>query len=104
MKITGEMRQTMLRQIGVMNVLAICGGAMEYIANGIDMKVGYGYWVRVEYIWGADTYRVGRVFKRAGNERDCGTRENIYADELGNIAYYASCFRNDSGTEWTYLG
>lgn len=103
MNLSNEERQTILRQIGRMNVLAISGGRVTALPDGVELPVGYGYSVRVRYNRGGDDYTVQRVFKRAGVEFDKGSREGVYCDEVGNFAYYASCFRNDSGV-WEYMG
>ena len=86
----------MIRQIGSMNVLAISGGRIRRSTDGLTIRlpVGYGYTVVVTYDEGSDTYTVTREYKRGSKVWDKGTRENVYCDEIGEIAYRASCFRN----------
>jgi hypothetical protein len=100
-KVDDAGRQIMLQQIGRMNVLAICGGRVFAIDGGIDMPCGAGYRVRVFHNW-ADEYTVQRVFVRGGKEFDKGTKD-AWAGNVGEVAYYASCFRMDDGN-WTYMG
>lgn len=94
-------REELISQIGRMNILAISGGRIVALDDGIELPVGSGYKVRVRYTWG-DEYEVQRVFVRGGKEFPKGSRE-AWAGNVGQLAYYASCFRNDDG-EWTYLG
>lgn len=99
---TDEDRQvvtTMLQQIGRMNVLAISGGrsSSDLDAEGritLTLPVGNGYKVEVTYDSGWDTYIVSRVFIRAGKRFVKGTVEQVYCDQVGEVAYRASCYRN----------
>lgn len=100
--ITGDQRQEILRQIGRMNVLAISGGRVTALADGIELPVGSGYRVRVR-LTQMDYYRVERVFVRGGKEFDKGHRDDVDCEQVSEAAYYASCYRNDGG-EWTYNG
>lgn len=102
MNIDDEQRREMLRQIGRSNIMAISGGRVLPLKNGVELPVGNGYRVRVRLLPN-DTYRVERIFVRGSKVFDKGYRDNVYCDEVGEMAYYASCFRNDSGT-WTYMG
>lgn len=97
--IDNDQRQTMLRQIGRMNVLAICGGAVYSLPDGVDLKVGAGYHVYVRYT-PSDDYTVERVFLRGGKTFSKGVRETVYFDEVGDAAYNASCFRNNDADYW----
>lgn len=92
-------RQTMLRQIGTMNVLAISGGRVAALPDGVELPVGAGYRVRVRYT-PSDDYTVERVFVRAGKVFSKGIETRVYADEVGEVAYRASCFRNDDADYW----
>jgi hypothetical protein len=98
--ISNDDRATMLRQIGRMNVLAISGGRVNALPDGIELPVGSGYRVRVRLIPGMDLYSVERVFLRDGRVFSKGIREGVYCDEVGETAYKASCFRNDDSTYW----
>jgi hypothetical protein len=89
---TGEL----LRQIGRMNVLAISGGRVMRRESGVTLPVGCGYSVTVDLDWN-DTYLVRRVFKRGAKVWVKGEQRGVYFDEVGEVAYRASCFRNG---EW----
>lgn len=93
-------RQEIIRQIGKMNILAISGGRVTAIEDGIELPISNGYKVRV-ILTPSDTYRVERVFVRAGKVTPKGHCDDVYCDEIGEVAYYASCYRNDNG-QWTY--
>lgn len=91
-------RQTILRQIGNMNVLAISGGRATGLPDGVELPVGNGYRVRVR-LTPVDDYIVERVFIRSGVVRVKGA-ETHYFDTVGDAAYRASCFRNDDAEYW----
>ena len=99
MKINDAARQTIAAQIGRMNVLAISGGRCARLDDGIDLPVGYGYHVYVR-LTAADDYTVERVFIRNGVTYSKGIETGIYFDEVGEVAYRASCFRNDDADYW----
>lgn len=98
--VTDEMRQTMRQQIGVGNILSISGGRTWNIDTGICLPVSNGFRVAVDYDIGSDTYTVRRVFIRGSVEFDHGRRENVYCDELGEVAYRAGMFRSWDKDEW----
>jgi hypothetical protein len=89
----------LIDQIGRMNVFAISGGRVGVTKNNqgetveIELPVGYGYRVSITLGWD-DTYTVSRQFVRKGVVTDKGTIEGVYCDQVGEIAYKASCFRN----------
>ena len=89
----------LIDQIGRMNVFAISGGRVGVTKNNqgetveIELPVGYGYRVSITLGWD-DTYTVSRQFVRKGVVTDKGTIEVVYCDQVGEIAYKASCFRN----------
>lgn len=95
-------RQEIVRQIGTPNIMAISGGRIRPITDGIELPVSSGFVVRV-HLTGADDYTVERVFTRAGREFDHGTRERTYCDEVGEAAYRASCFRSYDKADWPVL-
>lgn len=99
MKIDDVTRQTIANQIGRMTVLAISGGRCQRLDDGIRLPVGYGYCVDVHYT-PADDYTVERVFVRSGKVTSHGAETQVYADEVGEVAYRASCFRNDDSEYW----
>lgn len=89
----------LIAQIGRMNIFAISGGRVGVDVNsagetvGIELPVSNGYRVRIELGWD-DTWTVSRQFVRKGVVSDKGTLTSVYADQVGEIAYKASCFRN----------
>lgn len=96
--ITEEHRNELVRQIGL-HVLAISGGRVNPIDDGIELPVGSGYVVRV-VLTGMDDYTVTRLFRRSGKEWIRGERTGVYFDEVGNVAYYASCFLSYDTEDW----
>ena len=80
-------------QIGMMNIFAISGGRIIARETGITLPVSNGYSVTID-LHANDTYTVRRIFTRAGKVTIKGEVEGIYFDEIGEIAYQASCFRN----------
>jgi hypothetical protein len=99
-----QVAETLLRQIGTMNVLAISGGRKFYGHDdeGVEVTLpcGSGYEVRVKYIATRDTYTVTRGFKRGMNYWIKGQMEDVYCEDLGETAYRAGMFRD----EWTTAG
>lgn len=87
-----DVQQTVV-QIGRMNILAISGGRIERRDTGVTLKVGAGYSVTVDLDWD-DTYVVRRTFKRGAKVWIKGEQRNVYADEVGEVAYRASSFRS----------
>jgi hypothetical protein len=88
----------LIAQIGRMNIFAISGGRVGVIREngetvGIELPVSNGYRVSIKLGWD-DTWTVSRQFVRKGTVFDKGTLENVYADQVSEIAYQASCFRN----------
>jgi hypothetical protein len=89
----------LIKQIGRMNVFAISGGRVGVIVNNegetveVQLPVSNGYRVSISLGWN-DTWTVSRQFVRKGVVSDKGTLENVYCEQVGEIAYKASCFRN----------
>lgn len=81
------------QQIGFGNLMAISGGRMLVRKDGIRLPVSNGYSVVVTYE-DNDTYTVTREFKRGAKVFPKGERKDVHAEELGDVAYYASCFRS----------
>lgn len=79
-------------QIGRMNVAAISGGRVFTSPNAIVMPVSNGYHVVVS-LDVSDTYVVRQVFVRSGKATVKGQWSDVYADQVGEVAYRASCFR-----------
>lgn len=95
----GEMRQQIVSQINRMTLLAISGGRVTPIENGIELPVGAGYSVRIEHN-ALDYYDVSRVFKRGAKEWIKGVRENVDCEQVSEAAYFASSFRSYDEQEW----
>lgn len=92
-------RRELLRQIGTSNVLAISGGRVIAVPGGVELPVSNGYIVRVTLVLD-DTYTVERFLRRKAKEFPHGTRTDVYCDEVGEVAYRASCFRSYDDDEW----
>ena len=89
----------LINQIGHMNIFAISGGRVGITKNNqgetveVELKVGKGYRVSITLGWD-DTWTVSRQFVRKGVVSDKGTLTGVFADQVGEIAYKASCFVN----------
>jgi hypothetical protein len=89
----------LIDQIGSMNIYAISGGRVGITKNDqgetveVELKVGKGYRVSISLGWD-DTWTVSRQFVRKGVVSDKGTLTGVFADQVGEIAYKASCFVN----------
>ena len=99
MTVDNDQRREMARQIGMANILSISGGRVRPIADGIELPVSNGYSVRVQLTAG-DDYTVSRIFKRGGKEWVKGSKDRVYFDEVGEVAYRAGMFRSYSEEEW----
>lgn len=91
--------RTLVQQIGGMNLMAISGSRVRVRKTGITMPVSNGYSVTIDLAAG-DTYTVRRIFKRGSQTWVKGERTNVYCDEVGEAAYYASCFRSYDEHTW----
>lgn len=81
-----------LSQIGRMNVLAISGGRVAMMGDTLVLPVGCGYRVEID-LDPSDTYTVRRVLERGPGRRYVkAERSNVYCDEVGEVAYRASCY------------
>lgn len=90
--------RTMLAQIGRSNVLAVSGGRVRYLAPGrIELPVRYGYSVIAEYDPARDLYDVHRVFTRGLVRTFKGSAFGVFADQVDDAAYRASCYRDSFG-------
>jgi hypothetical protein len=89
----------LINQIGQMNILAISGGRVIVVKNNdgetieVELKCGAGYRVSIALGWD-DTYTVTRQYVRKGTVFNKGTVEGVYCDNIGEVAYKASCFRS----------
>lgn len=94
-----EQAQVALQQIGRMNVMAISGGRSTLTSEGnLNLPVSNGYHVEISLDL-SDTYTVSRIFARGGKHAVKGQVANVFADELGETAYRASCFHDEWITE-----
>ena len=86
--------QETISQIGTVNVLAISGGRVRLTEDlGLSLPVSSGYSVEVRLTL-ADLYEIRRVFKHGDKVWIKGTVDGVYADQLGEMAYQASCYKN----------
>lgn len=83
----------LVAQIGRGNIAAISGGRVLVRETGITLPVSNGYSVTVDLNWD-DTYIVRRVFKRGAKVWIKGEQTDVYCDEVGEVAYKASCYVN----------
>jgi hypothetical protein len=89
----------LISQIGHMNILAISGGRVIVVKNNdgetieVELKCGAGYRVSIALGWD-DTYTVTRQYVRKGTVFNKGTVEGVYCENIGEVAYKASCFRS----------
>lgn len=90
----------LLGQIGRMNIFAISGGRVQVwrtndgkATRTITLPVSNGYSVEIYLAWD-DTWTVTRQFKRKGIINK-GTVEGVYPENIGEVAYQASCFRSN---------
>lgn len=83
----------LVAQIGRGNILAISGGRVLARETGVTLPVGHGYSVTID-VAADDTYTVSRVFKRSGKVFNKGQMTGIYCEDIGDVAYYASCYVN----------
>lgn len=84
---------TLIAQLGRRNVLAISGGRVLVRRSGVSLPVSSGYTVTVD-LAGNDTYTVRRTFTRAGQTWIKGERAGVYCEQVGEVAYDASCYKN----------
>jgi hypothetical protein len=90
----------LLNQIGRGVVAAISGGRFGSRVNEdgevieVALPVSNGYRVSIKLNWN-DTYTVARQFVRKGVIFNKGTVEGVYCENVGEVAYQASCFRSN---------
>jgi hypothetical protein len=76
-----------------MNLMAISGRRVTVRPTGVTLPVSSGYKVTVD-LAANDTYTVRRIMVRGNRTWVKGERTDVYCDQVGEIAYQASCFRN----------
>lgn len=84
---------TLVAQIGAGQLAAISGGRVIARDTGVTLPVGSGYEVTVDLAVD-DTYTVRRVRAHGPEAAIEGEQRNVFCDELGEVAYRASCFEN----------
>lgn len=98
MTTTANINRTTLAHIGRMNVLAISGGRVQALDDTtIELPVRHGYRVIVRYNEARDLYDVERIMIRSGRLFHKGTEIGLYADQLGDSAFRASCYSDQFG-------
>lgn len=96
----------LVSQIGLRNVYAISGGRVAVWKPAgecveVELPVSSGYLVRITLGWN-DTWTVERVLRRrpkgktSKESKILGRVEGVYCDQVGEIAYQASCFKDGS--------
>lgn len=89
----------LIAQIGYWNVMSISGGRVTNIVNDegetvqVLLPVSSGYRVSVELDWN-DTWIVKRQYVRKGVVTDKAIINDVYCDDVGEVAYQASCYKN----------
>ena len=87
---------TTLQHIGRMNVLAISGGRVQVIdETTISLPVHYGYSVEIKLNEAQDLYEVRRIFRRNTKRWVKGEQLSVYCDQVGEVAYQASCYLDE---------
>jgi hypothetical protein len=81
--------RALVDQMGRMNLLAISGGRVIVAPEGVLLPIANGYWVTI-HLTSADTYIVRRAYHRAGKTTWKQEWEDVYAEQVGAIAYEAS--------------
>lgn len=82
-----------IEQLGIGNLFAISGGRVTKRSTGITLPISNGYSLTIDLAWD-DTYTVRRLFTRSGKVSIKGELTGVYCDDLGQVAYYGSCFRS----------
>lgn len=81
----------LIAQMGQMNYWAVSGGRCIVGRTSVVFPVAHGYWVSVT-LDPSDTYTVRRIFTRAGKVFVKHVWSDVYCDEIGDVAYLASCY------------
>lgn len=89
--------EELLSQLGMNNLFAISGGRVTKRSTGVTLPISNGYSLTIDRAWN-DTYTVRRLFTRSGKVSIKGELTGVHCEDLGEVAYYGSCFR--SHPEW----
>ena len=65
----------------------------SYLCSSLILPVAHGYTVEIDLALN-DTYTVRRVFTRAGKRFVKATVTGVYFDQIGEVAYQASCYHD----------
>lgn len=85
--------EELLGQLGMNNLFAISGGRVTKRSTGVTLPISNGYSLTIDLAWN-DTYTVRRLFTRSGKVSIKGELTGVYCEDLGEVAYYGSCFRS----------
>lgn len=87
--------QATATQIGPRNIMAISGGRIQVIdEHTLRLPVSSGYRVEVQYNPGPDLYTVRRIMVRGAKTWVKGEVDRVFGEDLGELAYQASCYKN----------
>lgn len=89
-----DMIRDLVPQINRWDLMAVSGGRATQI-NKYEAKfpVGQGYSVRVKLGF-MDTWEVERVFEREGKAWVKETWTDVYAFDVSQVVYWASCYHH----------
>jgi hypothetical protein len=85
--------EDIIDQLGMGNLFAISGGRVIKRSTGVTLPISNGYSLTIDRAWN-DTYTVRRLFTRSGKVSIKGELTGVYCEDLGDVAYYGSCFRS----------
>jgi hypothetical protein len=89
-----DLERDLIPQIRFWDLAAISGGRRTQINKyEADLPVGKGYHVRIKLSF-MDTWEVERVFEREGKTFVKEVWHDVYAPEVSQVAYWASCFHH----------
>jgi hypothetical protein len=89
-----DLERDLIPQIRFWDLAAISGGRRAQINKyEADFPVGQGYSVRVKLSF-MDTWEVERVFSREGKVWVKEVWHDVYAPEVSQVAYWASCYHH----------
>jgi hypothetical protein len=97
--ITLKQRKTIQDQIGTGNILAISGGRVWPLEDGVILPVSYGYQVHIT-LDPSDSYTVKRIFRQGSKNVEKGTVSSIYCHQLAETAYRAGMYHSYDEAEW----
>ena len=89
-----DLERDLIPQLNMWDLMAVSGGRREQL-NKYEAKfpVGHGYSVRVKLGF-MDTWEVERVFEREGTAWCKEVWHDVYAPEVSQVVYWASCYHH----------